>query len=385
MSSYVATAVPGIYQRGNRLQIKTTINGVLVNKATGLEAGRLQDAKAMLEKLRVESRNGLAFSHKAPIWQTASDRFRDAYKHKKSWKTEEVRLNVLDRYFHGVRIDKLYCQVDSQTVVDAHTSVQRLIADLQRAGRADRTIDIHLELAGRVLRKCHKQFRNADGTPLLGKAPLFSRYPVKKQRKGIAISWGEQESLLGESPAWLQEVILFLTNTGLRDAELRALRWDWEVSVEGVTAFKIPGPHTKNGRDHLVLCNSVASQVIERQRGKHPVRVFTRQNERYADRKDWDPRPEPIQSGLSNRAWKKARKAAGLSHLHVHDLRHTFSTRLEDLGVEDKLIKRLMNHTSNDVTDRYSVRWTKAQVKHALSCLELITEPNDDSETLFNL
>lgn len=42
---------------------------------------------------------------------------------------------------------------------------------------------------------------------------------------------------------------------------------------------------------------------------------------------------------LLNRAWKNARKKAGLSHVRVHDWKHTFGRRLRSAGVsfEDRL------------------------------------------------
>ena len=36
---------------------------------------------------------------------------------------------------------------------------------------------------------------------------------------------------------------------------------------------------------------------------------------------------------MNNRAWRKARDAAGLANLRVHDLKHTFGARLRRAGV----------------------------------------------------
>ena len=68
-----------------------------------------------------------------------------------------------------------------------------------------------------------------------------------------------------------------MLNTGLRDQELCQLRWDWEITVPeiGASVFVIPAERAKNREERVVMLNRIAREVIERQRGKHPERVFT--------------------------------------------------------------------------------------------------------------
>lgn len=43
----------------------------------------------------------------------------------------------------------------------------------------------------------------------------------------------------------------------------------------------------------------------------------------------------------------------GLSHIHVHQLRHSFATRSVNSGMSESVLKDLMGHTSLDTTQRY--------------------------------
>lgn len=69
----------------------------------------------------------------------------------------------------------------------------------------------------------------------------------------------------------------------------------------------------KSRRAHVVILNDAAWSIIETQRGKHPVRVFSYRGERV--------------ERMNNTAWQRARREAKLPDVRIHDLRHTFATR----------------------------------------------------------
>ncbi len=53
-------------------------------------------------------------------------------------------------------------------------------------------------------------------------------------------------------------------------------------------------------------------------------------------------------------AWNTARKAAGLSDVRMHDLRHTFASTLVNSGCSLYAVKELLGHSNIAVTQRYA-------------------------------
>jgi integrase len=61
---------------------------------------------------------------------------------------------------------------------------------------------------------------------------------------------------------------------------------------------------------------------------------------------------QPLKS--ITKAWKNACKAAGVTDLRIHDLRHTFGTRAADAGAPLIAIQAVMGHKSANTTQRYT-------------------------------
>lgn len=159
---------------------------------------------------------------------------------------------------------------------------------------------------------------------------------------------------------------LFAVNTGCRDQEVCRLRWDYEVTVPeiGVSVFIIPGARVKNGDHRLVVLNRIARSVIESGREQHGTFVFT-----YADR--------PMRYVLTS-AWRTARAGAGLPHLLLHDLKHTFGRRLRAAGVSFEDRQDLLGHRSARITTHYSA----AELDHLIAAAERVCDENGTRPSL---
>ena len=174
-------------------------------------------------------------------------------------------------------------------------------------------------------------------------------------------------------PPHLRRMSLFALNTGARDDVICSLRWGWELEIDelGVSVFVVPRENTKGRRrEQVLILNNVAQSVVEEVRGHHETHVFTWRRERV---KNLDLTPEmdysPIET-MSNTAWQRVRREAGLGDLHVHDLRHTFGMRLQEAGVPQSTISDLLWHATNTITLHYSV----AQIVELHAALEKIRE-----------
>jgi hypothetical protein len=79
---------------------------------------------------------------------------------------------------------------------------------------------------------------------------------------------------------------------------------------------------------------------------------------------------------MNNTAWQSARRRAGLDGLHVHDLRHTFATRLATAEVPESTVSELLWHAKKSVSRTYIT----SHVRGLQRTVELIAAPCDDSE-----
>ncbi|WP_346656696.1 tyrosine-type recombinase/integrase [Pseudomonas sp. SWRI77] len=230
---------------------------------------------------------------------------------------------------------------------------------------SNRTINIAIERAVRVLTLCARKWRDDDRRPWLDSVPMLRKLEEKKSsRKPYPMSWEEQSILFNELPGHLQTMALFKVNTGCREQEVCKLRWDWEISVPelGTSVFLIPadfgGIHArsgvKNGDERLVVLNNVAKSIIERQRGISKEWVF--------------PYNGTAMHRMNDSAWKKARVRAaklwqeenlrpghpGYASIRIHDLKHTFGRRLRAAGVTEEDRKSLLGHKNGSITSHYS-------------------------------
>jgi len=114
--------------------------------------------------------------------------------------------------------------------------------------------------------------------------------------------------LLRELPQHLRDTATFALSTGLRAANITGLCWD-QVDLERKQAWVHPD-QAKARRAIAVPLNDTVLKVLERQKGIHPVRVFTYEGESVKQ--------------VSTMAWYKALKRAGIEKFRWHDLRHTW-------------------------------------------------------------
>ena len=56
---------------------------------------------------------------------------------------------------------------------------------------------------------------------------------------------------------------------------------------------------------------------------------------------------------MNNTAWQNARKAVGLPLVRVHDLRHTFGSRLRAAGVHEEDRAALLGHATGSMPEHY--------------------------------
>ncbi len=145
----------------------------------------------------------------------------------------------------------------------------------------------------------------------------------------------EEARLLGASPPWLRELV----HTGMRLGEILALTW------RGVDLFRNTATvlRPKNGTRRTILLNQTVRALLKAKakvRALKSEQVFQSQAQ------------TPLEANNIRLAFRRAVRQAEIEDLHVHDLRHTFATRLIQAGVDLYKVQRLLGHQSPVMTQR---------------------------------
>ena len=241
-------------------------------------------------------------------------------------------------------------------------SLEEFIAQRRKDGVKTKTINIALGVVRRILNLSASEWMDQQGLTWLERAPKIRLFPVTDARSPYPLSDEEQSLLFQRLPNHVARMALFKVNTGLREQEVRQLKWDYEVQVPelSTSVFLIPSEQVKNGDERLVVLNRVAKSIVEGLRGAHSIYVFA-----YPRRKGATPLPV---TKMYNTAWKRARERAaldwqerhgqsaaeGFRRIRVHDLKHTFGRRLRAAGVSFEDRQDLLGHKSGRITTHYS-------------------------------
>lgn len=222
-------------------------------------------------------------------------------------------------------------------------------------GLAPKSIRLHLSLLHGIIRYAERQGW-ADGNPVK---------LVDKPRIGDAdpdIRWldiEELEALLANVPGGTvgaMEQVLYLTAamTGLRQGELRALRWrdvDWAAMRVRVRRNYVRGeygtPKSRRGTRSVPLADRVAAE-LERHHQRTPYQ---------ADDDLVFCHPEtgkPYDRSRLLKRFKAALRAAEVREIRFHDLRHLFGTRMAAAGVPMRTLQEWMGHRDLQTTLIYA-------------------------------
>lgn len=264
-------------------------------------------------------------------------------------------------------LERLMPFIGDTWIKDVHNgTLKPYIEARKKDGVKSGTVNRSIRVANRILKLCTEEWRDEHGLTWLERAVPLTQVKWKDKRKPRPITWAEQKLLFSLFPEHLEEACTFGVHTGCREQEICNLEWDWEIQIPELktSVFVLPDYLTKNGIERIVVLNTAAMAVVNRQRGKHPDKVFTY-------------RGQPL-GGLNETSFKKQRKRAGLSDVRFHDLRHTFSNRLRSAGVSNETRADLLGHDNGNITTHYSM----AEIQELLNAVSLIAVPSSESPTV---
>src|SRR5262245_6990441 len=269
--------------------------------------------------------------HARPLFSDCAKRFLLESKCKHSAAAIAWHVRMLLYYVGDLEVRKVHDE-----------TLRPLIEARLSDGVTATTINRTLEVACAILQRAARAYRDEEGRPWLEFAPPLITMLRECPRPPHPISWDEQDALFRLLPDHLGRMALFAVNTGLRDANLCGLQWFWEVSVPELdrTVFVIPPEEFKSRRPQVVVLNDAAWSIVQAQRGKHPQWVFPYRGKRVET--------------MNNNGWQRARRTAGLCDVRVHDLRHTFGTRLRAAGVHEEDRCALLGHALRTMPQLYA-------------------------------
>lgn len=366
--------IPGLIKRGKIWHIDKQVPGYgRLCCSTG--TGNYEEAQRFLVFQLEQIRQQVVYGARVyPTFRQAATRYLVEYADQPSFHISSTYLGQLDPFIGDLTVNEI-----------THASFEGFITSRQ-AEVSNRTINIALQRAIRVLNLCARKWRDDQNRPWLDSVPLIEMLDEKKTgRSAYPLDWVEQEMLFDELVDHLKTMALFKVNTGCREQEVCKLRWEWEIPIPELktSVFLIPSDFggrsdkagVKNREDRLVILNSTAKAIIESQRKLNSEWVF------------------PYKGGPLDRmnasGWRAARRraaakwrdlykkepAAGFENARVHDLKHTFGRRLRaaDVPFEDR--QALLGHTNGSVTTHYSA----ADLSKLIEYAERVTKPAGDA------
>lgn len=282
-----------------------------------------RDAEQLLALRRSEVLRGL---YKRPVkisFGEFSKRYMEHAKaNKRSWLRDEQMLGQLTAYFGGERpltaispVDIEGYKLHRRTQVSGSTT-NRELALLKRMFNLAIDWDLFVE-------------RNP-----VCRVNFFKEFNIHRR----ILSVEDEERLLRNASPFLQDLITFGLNTGLRVGEIFSLQWSHVDFDNGILNVFAP----KTGKTRPVPINSESRRVLE-------AWALGRKNDFVFYNHDTGKPFVDLKAGFA----LACRKAA-ISGVSWHTLRHTFASRLVERGVDIVTVQQLLGHSTVTVTMRYT-------------------------------
>ena len=262
---------------------------------------------------------------------------RHAKPHKKSWKTDQGRI---DRYILPAWGNHKANNIRSADVSALHGKIGQQ----------------HPYEANRVVELISKMFSLARRWGFVADNAANPAADIDQFREHKRDRWVKPEELPrlmaaidAESNRYARAALWLYLLTGVRKSELLHARWE-DIDVD---QRELRLPDTKAGRIHHVPLSEAALSVLRKLpkvddnpyvlpghvKGQHLVNI--------------------------SKPWLRVRKAAGIEDVRLHDLRRTVGSWLAQAGNSLHLIGKVLNHTSPATTAIYA-RFGQDQVRQAL-------------------
>jgi integrase len=318
----------GLFKRNKILWMDFMYRGTRVRRSTGTQDKRL--AEAILGKVKAQIVEGKYFDKLEEQDRTFGEMMERYLEKRSILKAPKSRVRDGSALKHLLPVfgEKLLTEVTPKSL--AAYKVQRRIE-----GAATATTNKELQLVRHAFNLAIREWEWCYANPM----HKVSLEPPHNQVDRWLMA-DEEGRLFHASPTWLQEIITFALNTGMRQGEILALQWQDVDFYRGTLVVM----KSKNRERRTIPLNNIVFELLSEKRaagGKDgPVFVTGRGN--------------PLKVRYLARTFTKARNRAGLTDFRFHDLRHTFASRLVQRGIDLYKVQRLLGHKTGLMTQRYA-------------------------------
>ncbi|HPK54127.1 MAG TPA: tyrosine-type recombinase/integrase [Smithellaceae bacterium] len=339
-----------LYKRNSVWWMSFSLNGKQLRRSTETEDRKL--AQRIFDKLKGEIAEGKWFERLPG----------EGYQFRDLMKKYMAEYSAVNKAASSHKRDKSIVTQLERVFGDYYLTeiTPAMISDFKVKRRADgvspRTINYELTTMSHAFNMAIREWG------------LVSDNPVKKVRKERVSNYierwltvEEEKKLLQASPKWLQDIIVFAINTGLRQSEILDLKWSQvDMQRRTVTIFE-----QKNRCVDTLPLNATVTRLLQ------VKRCASMQSDVYIF-------PNTLNQRKENRvlitAFHKALKRAGITKFRFHDLRHTFATRLVQNGVDLYKVQKLGRWKNVTMVQRYAHHYPES-LRSAIEMIDGFRKP----------
>lgn len=363
-----------IYKRGNFWWMEFQAGGIQIRESTKVPILNKARKETVVNKLEAEKRE---FARKAEVEASGYQKpkrpksFAESSHEwlelsKPHWTASNLRIetynvNHLIPYF-GKRL--------LRNITGDHISQYQ--AERRHQGASNRTVNMEVGTLRAILRK-HRLWANLQPDVRMLKV---------RQDVGRALTGDEVHRLLAackkSNSRSLYPAILLSLHTGLRNGELRMLKWRQIDFLAGELTVGVS--KTLGGEGRVIPLSATAAQCIQEWRSQFPEAQpdhFVFPSERYGfdgddGRGDGKPIAYATQPNKPIGSWKVAwtnARAEAKVNMRWHDARHHFFSLLAEGQASDATIMALGGWMSRKMMEKYSHTRSEAK-KAAISAMD---------------
>jgi len=320
----------GLFKRGQTWWMRFTFKGRQIRESTETEDKKL--AERIYHKVLGEIAEGKWFE-KLPGEEKTFREMMEKYLVEHSARNKALSSHIRDKSLKKHLVQHLgdltLAEINPKLISEYKT--KRI-----EQGASPRTVNYELALMGHAFNLAIKEWEWCKDNPV-------SKVSREKVNNFIErwLTDEEEERLLKVSRKWLQDLIVFALNTGLRQSEMLSLQWPQiDLFRKTVTILE----QKNEGKDILPLNKKALEVLKSRAKIRHintTLVFFTSKGTRISCRN-------------LLRAFYTANKKVGIEGFRWHDLRHTFATRLVQERVDIYTIQRLGRWKDISMVKRYA-------------------------------